>query len=302
MKRFAFAIGVLSTALSSILFCPSSTLAREDYFTVDVYFQSENEDVNTFGTQLILPESWKVESLLLKDSDLIYWVEAPEKTRRNPMTFSGIFPGGVRNLSNYRSPLLLFSIKVVGDIDEVSGLYFEDTEIYLNHPMALPGVSSRFATQVRANTQGDLGDIAALDGLDYEFTTDPVSGIHSLVLNSTRGALASYTFEVQEGDFGLGIWERINGVASLNAKTSTVSLFVSSPDGFQDTMVLRSSLLRKAGIVFGVIFGLLCIVYLFILSLRVLRFDPLKEKREERSAIHSMARSREETRVKYIKI
>lgn len=255
MKRFAFAIAVLSAALSSVLFCPSSTLAREDYFTVDVYFQSEDEDVNAFGTQLVLPTAWTVEDLTLKDSDLIYWVEAPEKPTRAFMNFSGIFPGGVRNLSHYRSPLLLFSINVSGDIDLASGLYFQDSELYLNHPMALAGVSSGFATQVRASTEMVSSDLAALNDLDYEFTTDPVSGGHSLVLNSTRGALASYTFEVQEGDFGMGIWERMNGVASLNAKTSTVSLFVSAPDGFQDTMVLRSSLLRSAGILLGIILG-----------------------------------------------
>lgn len=290
MKRFGFAI----LAFAICLLASSSVLAREDQFTVDIYFQSEDEDVNTFGTSLDLPDSWVIDGLVLKDSDLIYWVEAPAENRDGTLSFSGIFPGGVRNLNNYRSPLLLFSLNVSGDISLSEGILFENTEIYLNHPMALEASTSRFSSQVRVTEGGTVLDLAALDSLDYEFTVDPVSGDHSLVLNNYRGALASYIFELQEGDFGLGDWARINGVASLNAKTSTVSLFVTSPDGEQETMVLRSSLFRTLAIVFGVIGGFILLIYLFILSLRVLRFDPL--------ATHSMARSREETRVKYIKI
>lgn len=298
MKRFVFSILVFFTCFLA----PSSVLAREDQFTVDIYFQSEDEDVNTFGTSLELPDSWRIDKVALKDSNLIYWVEAPVEKFGETISFSGIFPGGVRNLNNYRSPLLLFSIQVSGDISLSNQLFFENTEIYLNHPMALEASTSRFASQVRAIEKSMLLDLAALDDLDYEFTVDPVTNVHSLVLNNYRGALASYIFELQEGDFWLGEWSRINGVASLNAQTSTVSLFITSPDGEQETMVLRSSFFRTLAIAFGVIGGLLIMIYLFILSLRVLRFDPLDEKRGERSAIHSIARSREAIRVKYIKI
>jgi hypothetical protein len=122
---------------------------------------------------------------------------------------------------------------------------------------------------------GSLTEISALDDLDYGFTDDPVSGEHSLVINSYRGALAAYTFEVKEGDLWFEDWFRINGVTALNAQTSTVSLFVTAPDGEQATLILRRSTVRIGFIAAGFLFFLGLVIYLFRLSFRVLRFDPL---------------------------
>lgn len=293
MKALLFSIAVVGLLLGG---APKALAHQDDYFTVDVYFSSADEDVNAFGSTLSLPASWTVDDLILKDSDLIYWIEAPQKTIQQEMSFSGIFPGGVQNLKNYSTPLLLFSLNVHGDFEYVEDLLFTDAEIFLNHPMALAAENSLFLYKIRSAQEAPaLTDISALDDLIYSFTNDPVSGGNSLVLNSYRGALAAYTFEMKEGDFWSGDWSRINGVSALNAQTSTVSLFVTAPDGGQETLVLRRSIARTGSMASGILLCLGFVVYLFRLSLRVLRFDPLALPKRPS---HSMARSRETTNVK----
>jgi hypothetical protein len=121
-------------ALGGLLLGNAEASAQVNYFTIDVYINSADEDVNAFGSTLAIPDSWTVEGLTLKDSDLIYWVEAPQVDVSQDMSFSGIFPGGVRNLKNYSNPLLLFSLNIYGDFGQIETMTFKS--IYLNHPGA----------------------------------------------------------------------------------------------------------------------------------------------------------------------
>lgn len=280
----------------SLIFGIPEASAQVDHFTIDVYLDSADEDINAFASSLEIPDSWSVESLTLKDSDLIYWVQAPEVSLHENTIFSGIFPGGVRNLKNYSTPLLLFSLNIYGDFERIEAVNFSNSHVYLNHPMALEAEQSEFLYKIRDTETLSLTDISALADLDYDFMDDPVSGEHSLVLNSYRGALAAYSFEVKEGDFWFEDWFKINGVTALNGQSSTVSLFVTAPDGEQATLVLRQSLVRTGFIGLGILLCFGVVAYLFKLSLRVLRFNPLDAL--PKRAIHSMARSRDTTKVK----
>lgn len=271
MKQLLLSIFVLSLLA---LGAPNVS-AQSEYFTLEVYLSSADEDVNAFETTLALPNSWVVEDLILKDSDLIYWIETPEKNIEGDMNFSGIFPGGVQNLKNYSTPLLLFSLNVRGEFELVEGTEFLNTHIYLNHPMAIEAERSEFLFKIHAGKEALLlNDISALDDLDYSFTTDPVSGETSLVINSYRGALAAYIFEVKEGDLWTADWFRINGVSALSANNSTVSLFVTAPDGDQEKLVLRTSILHTGFVAMAVLLCLCLVAYLFFLSLRILPFTP----------------------------
>ncbi len=266
----------------------SLTDANHDYFTVNVYLDSATEDVNAFEAELKYPATWDIERIKFKDSDLIYWVQTPQENLNGVMDFSGIFPGGVQNLKNYSSPLKLFSVEFAGDLEDATQVNLIGENIYLNHPMALEATDASISFEVDSSVSRSFEtDVSPLSHLDYEFTVDPISGQDALVVNTYRGALASYKFELREGDFGQGLWSRVNGVALLKDFNSTVKLFITSPDGEELRLVLRSSMTRYILIGSGVVLGTAFIFYLFFLAFRALQTDDL--------AIHA---ARERARLK----
>ncbi len=273
MKRYFWLL-----ALSFLCVGTSSTLtqAEHDYFTVNVHFDSATEDVNAFEAILRYPSSWDIENIKFKDSDLIYWVQAPQENLNGILEFSGIFPGGVQNLKDYTSPFQLFSVEFAGDLSQSTQVSLTDSKIYLNHPMALEATEAKMDFDVNTSVSGTFGsDVSTLRHVNYEFTTDPISGANALVINSYRGALASYKFEMREGDFSEVIWSRVNGVALLDDINSTVKLFITSPDGVETHLVLRSSMARYLMIGSGVVIGTVLIFYLFLLAFRAFQTDDL---------------------------
>lgn len=271
MKHFLSLSLLLMLLLS---FAGSTAVADTNYFSVNVYFDSATEDVNAFEASLKYPSSWSVEGVTLKDSDLIYWIQNPQAIGEGDFSFSGIFPGGVQNSKNYSSPLQLFTVDFSGDLDLATQLALGNSSIYLNHPMALEATEAFIDYELDPSAKSVVpSNFSALDHLDYEFVTDPISGKEALVINTFRGALASYTFEVKEGDFGRGGWSSVNGVRMLNSDTSTVELFVASPSGDEERFVLRSSMARYGLMVLGVAGGTGLILYLFFLAAKTLRVD-----------------------------
>jgi hypothetical protein len=278
MKLWPFLCGVVF-----LLGLVPLTEAQTDHMTLSIYLNGEGENVNTFGGTLQVPTGWDLEQVHLQSPEVIYWIEVPSIESKGLVKFSGMIPGGIQYINVGSEAPLLFSLDFSGEnlTENSSGLSFFDTAFYLNHPAALEATSAHFETQLSTTDafkkyyQGN-----SLSSLHYSFEEDPITHQPALVINSLEGDLASYRFLEKEGDFGIfSGWMPVDGMQVLNSTSSTVSLNVLASDGTEQTMLLRSSLLRHSLYVFvGILFGLLAI-YLFKSALAIFQVDlPLNKK------------------------
>lgn len=243
-------------------------------FMVDVSIRNNGEDVNAFGATMVLPDSWSVAEVELQNPELLYWITAPNGEKKNQVTFSGIFPGGITNISSASEGMMLFTMKVNGDIALEKGVTFESTKFYLNHPTALEATDTFFSYKTHSVKPTDNSFFDDHFFLNYSFATDPVTDLPALVLDSYRGNLPDYTFEKREGDFGLGEWIPVDGLQSLESSVSTVLLNIRAPDGTEQTVVLRRSWVMTASVLLGLLVSALLVVLVFRAAWLVLRVQP----------------------------
>lgn len=267
------------------LVLPSSVSARVDHMTFDVYLNSGEENVNTFGGVLHYPASWSVERVALKDSSFIYWINSPDKDSFGSVSFSGAIPGGVQNFEASDTKKLLYSIYFAGDIESSleGGVFFEEEEFYLNHPAALAATESYFTYSFRStDTYGDFDLPGALLDLSFSFEEDPITRVPTLVLNSYRGNLASYSFESKEGDFNTKGWIPVDGIQALESSNSTVQLNILDSEGASQTLIIRKSPLRISLVILGVVLFSCLVFYLFNAAFKILHFKPQDLKQIKR--------------------
>lgn len=272
-RRFWAILAVFLSFSALVVWTQYVSAYRGDLMTLDVYLDSQGENVNAFQGTLHFPKTWSIERVDLRDSKTIYWIENPRATlESNSMSFSGIIPGGVGHLDGADTTQLLYSIDFYGYAPESADVSFSDTLFYLNHPATLKAEKAYFNSTLRpSDTQDIFTEDGDLLGLQFSFTTDPVTHENVLLLNSTEGKFASYTFREKEGDLNFSNWLPVDGLQILESNASTVLLSSVDDAGGTHELLLRSSFLHQFFWWMITFFFVLFTVYLLVAAYRIFR-------------------------------
>ncbi len=206
-----------------------------------------NENVNTFGGELVFPQDWHLARIISSYESVRYWIRSPQATDPGVISYSGLFPGGLTmslgNSYKQGEDFVLFYVEfnedeVPTDLNELTQ---QGVEIYLNEPKTERATQAHFSVTALDETEPSAQDTFDPILLDYNFITNPLTNQEQLYWDVYDNSGSATQVEVREGGAILGEWKQVDGNYTLTATDTPVDMRITDTAGNQTEVTLRSS-------------------------------------------------------------